>query len=109
MAAYAEGPSHFAPTEAGVIYHPNEAGPTKSDAEVSAELANTQKTPEGASLLRWGVMGSPKVGPAKTSAEVAAELEAAQKQPDWDATTRLGAPLSVPKGDTSKARSQAQP
>jgi len=109
LAAYAEGPSHFAPTEAGVVYHPNEAGPSKSEAEVSAELASTQRILEGANLLRWGVMATPKVGPAKTSAEVAAELETAQTQPGWDAPTRLGAPLAAPKGDASKARTQAQP
>ena len=109
FAAYAEGPSHFAPNEAGVVYHPVEAGPAKSQAQVSAELADAQKTPAGASLLRWGSMSTPKVGASKSRAEVVAELEAAQKQPNWDAAARLGAPLPAPKGDASKTRAQAQP
>lgn len=109
FAAYAEGPSHFAPNEAGVVYHPAEAGAAKTDAQVAAELATARKTPDGASLLRWGSMSTPKVGASKSSAEVVAELEAAQKQPNWDAAARLGAPLPVPKSDASKARAQAQP
>ena len=109
FAAYAEGPSHFAPNEAGVIYHPGAAGPAKSRAQVSAELADAQNTPAGASMLRWGVMNTPKMGAAKSRAEVLAELEAAQKQSNWDAASRLGAPLSAPKEDSSKARAQAQP
>jgi hypothetical protein len=92
FAVYAEGPSHFAPNEAGVVYHANEAGQAKSQAQVSAELADAQKTPAGASMLRWGSMNTPKVGAAKSRAEVVAELEAAQKQPNWDAASRLGAP-----------------
>jgi hypothetical protein len=44
FAVYAEGPSHFAPNEAGVVYHANEAGQAKSQAQVSAELADAQKT-----------------------------------------------------------------
>ncbi|VTY36560.1 Uncharacterised protein [Xylophilus ampelinus] len=109
FAAYAEGPSHFAPSEAGVVYHPSEAGPGKTAAQVLAELADAQKTPAGASLLRWGSMSTPKVGASKSRAEVVAELEAAQKQPNWDAAARLGAPLPAPKGDASKAPAQARP
>ena len=109
LAAYAEGPSHFAPNEAGVIYHPAEAGAAKTDAQVAGELADARKTPEGASLLRWGTMSTPKVGAAKSRAAVIAELEAAQNQPNWDAAARLGAPLPTPKADTGKPRAQAQP
>jgi len=92
-----------------VVYHPGEAGSGKTAAQVSAELADAQKTPAGASMLRWGSMSTPKVGASKSRAEVVAELEAAQKQPNWDAAARLGAPLPAPKGDASKARAQAQP
>lgn len=109
FSAYAEGPSHFAPNEAGVVYHPGEAGSGKTAAQVSTELAEAQKTPAGASMLRWGSMSTPKVGASKSRAEVVAELEAAQKQLNWDAAARLGAPLPAPKGDASKARAQAQP
>lgn len=108
-AAHAEGPSHFAPDEAGVVYHPGEAGPARSQAQVSAELATAQKTPDGASMLRWGSMSTPKVGAPRTRAEVVAELEAAQKQPHWDAAARLGAPLPAPRGEASKARARTQP
>lgn len=109
FAAHAEGPSHFAPNEAGVVYHQGEAGPAKSPAQVSAELAAAQKTPAGASLLRWGSMSTPKEGSGKTRAEVLAELDSAQRQPNWDAASRLGAPLPAPKADTARARAQAQP
>lgn len=109
LAAYAEGPSHFAPGEAGVVYHPGEAGSGKTAAQVSTELADAQKTPAGASMLRWGSMNTPKVGAAKSRAEVVAELEAAQRQPGWDAATRYGATQLAPKADTSNSRVQKQP
>ncbi|WP_183022843.1 hypothetical protein [Variovorax sp. UMC13] len=110
FAAYAEAPSHFAPNEAGVVYHPADAGRAKTEAEAAADLAAARAKPEWAGMLRWGSLAStPKVGPSKTRAEVVAELEAAQKQPNWDAAARLGAPLTAPKVDTSKVRAQAQP
>ena len=109
LAAYAEGSSHFAPNEAGVVYHPAEAGAAKTDAQVAAELEAAQKQPNWDAAARIGSMGTPTVGASKTRTEVVAELEAAQKQPNWDAAARLGAPLPAPKADTSKARAQAQP
>jgi hypothetical protein len=109
FAVQAEGPSHFAPNEAGVVYHPSEAGSVKSTAQVSAELATARTTPDGASMLRWGSVGTPKVGASKTRAEVLAELHSAQRQPNWDAASRLGAPQPVSKADTGKARAQALP
>lgn len=103
------GPSHFAPNEAGVMYHPNEMGPAQSGAQVAADLANAQAKPEWAGMLRWGSMSTPKVGSGKSREEVLAELQAAQKQPNWDAASRLGAPIPVPKANTSTVRATAQP
>lgn len=109
LAAQAEGPTHFAPNEAGIFYHTEAAGPAKSQEQVANELAAAQKTASGASMLRWGTMNTPKVGAARTRSEVVAELEAAQKQPNWDAASRLGAPLPAPRGEAAKARTVAQP
>lgn len=103
------GPSHFAPNEAGVMYHPNETGPAQTEAQVAADLANAQAKPEWAGMLRWGSMSTPKAGSGKSREEVLAELQAAQRQPNWDAASRLGAPLPAPKGNTSTARATAQP
>lgn len=107
MAAFA-APEHFAPTEAGIVYHPNEAGPGKTRAEVAAELAAAQAKPEWGSMLRWGVMSTPAVGAVKSREQVSAELQAAQKQPGWDAASRLGAPLATPTARLETARA-AQP
>jgi hypothetical protein len=103
------GPSHFAPNEAGVMYHPNETGPAQSEAQVAADLANAQAKPEWAGMLRWGSMSTPKVGSGKSREEVLAELQAAQRQPNWDAASRLGAPLPAPKANTIATRATAQP
>jgi hypothetical protein len=103
MAAFA-GPEHSAPTETGVVYHPNEAGPGKTSAQVAAELADAKSKPQWASMLRWGVMGTPAVGAVKSREEVSAELQAAQKQPGWDAASRLGVPLATPTAKLETAR-----
>jgi hypothetical protein len=90
LTAFAGGPSHFAPTEAGIVYHPAAAGTPKKSAEVAADLAAAQKSTQWAGMLRWGVRATPKVGPAKSRQEVVAELEAARSQPNWDTYSRLG-------------------
>lgn len=109
VAADAEAPSHFAPNEAGVVYHTANTGPIKSQAQVAADLKAASATPEGASMLHWGAMSTPEVGNPKSRAGAVAELEAAQKQSNWDVASRLGAPLQAPPGHASNARAQAQP
>lgn len=108
MAAFA-GPEHSASTEAGVVYHPDEAGPGRTRAEVAGELASAQATPEWASMLRWGVMGTPVAGTGKSREQVSAELQAAQKQPDWDAASRLGTSLPTPAGKLNTVQADARP
>lgn len=107
--AASAGPAHSAPTEAGVVYHPDEAGPGKTRVQVTGELAEAQATPEWASMLRWGVMATPMAGAGKSREQVSAELRAAQKQPDWDATSRLGTSLSTPAGALTSVQADARP
>lgn len=100
-------PSHFAPTEAGVIYHPEHAAAGRSSAEVSAELNSAQKQSNWDAVSRLGASPASLPGTAGMSrAQVSAELEAARQQPNWDAVSRLGAAPAAPKGDTSKADAQ---
>jgi len=91
LAAFADGPSHFAPTEAGIVYHPAAAEKSKTTAEAVAERDAALKSPQWAGMLRWGVRATPKAGPAKSRQDVVAELEAARSQPTWNNDMRLGA------------------
>ena len=108
MVAFA-GPEHSAPTEAGVVYHPDEAGPGRTRAEVAGELADAQAMPEWASMLRWGVMGIPTTEGGKSREQVSAELRTAQQQPDWEAASRLGTSASTPAGKLSAVQANARP
>jgi hypothetical protein len=70
---YAE-PSHFAPTEAGVVYHPEHAGPAKPRAQITAELETAQKHPFWTWATRYGAPWPvAKSGPGKTRDEVRKE------------------------------------
>jgi len=70
LAAYAEGPSHFAPNEAGVVYHPAEAGAAKTDAQVAAELEAAQKQPNWDAAARLGApLPAPKADTSKARAQ----------------------------------------
>jgi len=70
LAAYAEGSSHFAPNEAGVVYHPAEAGAAKTDAQVAAELEAAQKQPNWDAAARIGApLPAPKADTSKARAQ----------------------------------------
>jgi hypothetical protein len=70
LAAYAEGSSHFAPNEAGVVYHPAEAGAAKTDAQVAAELEAAQKQPNWDAAARLGApLPAPKADTSKARAQ----------------------------------------
>jgi hypothetical protein len=70
LAAYAEGSSHFAPNEAGVVYHPAEAGAAKTDAQVVAELEAAQKQPNWDAAARLGApLPAPKADTSKARAQ----------------------------------------
>lgn len=106
LAAYAD-PSHFAPTEAGVTYHPEHAGAGMSSTEVSAELEAARKQANWDAVSRLGASPArPKGDAGKTSAQVSAELEAARQQPNWDAVSRLGAAPVSPKKGTGNASAE---
>ena len=70
LAVHAEGPSHFAPNEAGVVYHPAEAGAAKTDAQVAAELEAAQKQPNWDAAARLGApLPAPKADTSKARAQ----------------------------------------
>ena len=87
--AQADAPEHFAPTELGVIYHPNARGPGLSRSQVASDLATAQRRPDWEYLAKTGERRAPAVG-AKTRAQVLQELRAAQAQPGWDIYSRTG-------------------
>lgn len=61
FAVYAEGPSHFAPNEAGVVYHAN---------EVVAELEAAQKQPNWDAASRLGApLPAPRGDASKARAQ----------------------------------------
>ena len=77
---YAE-PSHFAPTEAGVVYHPEHAGPARPRAHVTAELEAAQKHPFWTWSSRYGAPWPvAKSGPGKTRDEVRKETLPAMRE-----------------------------
>ena len=89
---YAE-PSHFAPTEAGVVYHPEHAGPARPRAHVTAELEAAQKHPFWTWSSRYGAPWPvAKSGPGKTRDEVRKETlrrcETAPFRPARDSRSR---------------------
>ena len=90
--AQADAPSHFAPTELGIIYHPNVSVPGLTREQVAAELAAAQRRPDWDVVSKIGERpaGPPLAVNAKSRAEVVEELRAAQAQQGWNEFSRLG-------------------
>ncbi len=106
--AASAGPPHVAPNEVGVLYHLDDAGPAKTDAQVAADLANAQAKTECLNLLRCGAIGTLKVRLGNSGEQVVAEREAAHTQPNWDASSRLGATPAASRANTNIARAASQ-
>jgi len=92
--AQADAPTHFAPTELGIVYHHDAARQRLSRAQVSAELALARQQPGWDVASRIGERPAAAVG-ARSRAEVLAELSAAQRHPGWDNAARTGFPLAA--------------
>lgn len=90
-AAFAAGPYHPEPTEAGATYHPDHASKL-SGTQVAAELIQAQKHPLwNTAISRGAPWPAAKLGEPKTRTQVNSELQAAMKSPAWNSVSR-GAP-----------------
>lgn len=86
--AFAAGPYHPAPTEAGATYHPDHAG-ARSRGEVVAEFNQAIQHPAwNTSMSRGAPWPVSRAETPKTREQVKAELAAVMKHPAWNAVSR---------------------
>ncbi|MBI2770427.1 MAG: DUF4148 domain-containing protein [Burkholderiales bacterium] len=93
--AFAYGLIHNANTEVGYTVHPAHAQPSRSRAEVTAEIEQAKRDGTWAALRVGGALPAKSSGSGLTRAQVLADLERAQQHPSWNAR-RTGAPVTMP-------------
>lgn len=87
-AAFAAGPYHPAPNEAGVTYHPDHAS-TRARGEVIAEFNQAAKHPRwNTAMSRGAPWPASSAETPKTREQVQGELATVMKHPAWNAVSR---------------------